>query len=120
MRWIGGYERSWRDGDVTAVESLFTPGARYRRSPYEPPLVGHEEIRSFWTADEGAVFTMRAEPIAVEGRDAVVRVEVWYSEPVRQEYRDLWVLDFADDGRVDEFEEWAYWPGSAYSAEAAD
>ncbi len=26
-------------------------------------------------------------------------------EPFRQEYRTLWVLHFADDGRVDDFEE---------------
>ena len=57
-----------------------------------------------------------AEPIAVEDRQAVVRVEVQYGDPVRQEYRDLWVLRFAEDGRVDDFEEWAYWPGKPYFA----
>jgi len=116
MRWVGEYERSWREGDVAAVEALFTPDAHYRPSPYEPAEVGHEAIRAFWLDDEGEVFTVRAEPVAVEGRDAVVRVEVRYGEPLRQEYQDLWVLRFAADGRVEEFEEWAYWPGSSYSA----
>jgi hypothetical protein len=41
---------------------------------------------------------------------------VRYGDPVHQEYRDLWVLRFADDGRVSDFEEWAYWPGKSYSA----
>jgi hypothetical protein len=27
------------------------------------------------------------------------------------------VLHFAPDGRVDDFEEWAYWPGRGYSAD---
>ena len=116
MRWVAEYERSWREGDVGAVDTLFTPDAHYRPSPYEPAEVGHEAIRAFWLDDEAEVFTVKAEPVAVEGRDAVVRVEVRYGEPLRQEYRDLWVLRFAADGRVEDFEEWAYWPGSSYSA----
>jgi hypothetical protein len=46
----------------------------------------------------------------------VVRVEVRYGEPVRQEYLDLWVLRFDEDGRVEDFEEWAYWPDKPYAA----
>jgi hypothetical protein len=41
-------------------------------------------------------------------------VEVRYGDPVSQEYRDLSVLRFADDGRVEDFEEWAYWPDKPY------
>ncbi len=120
MRWVGGYERAWRDGDLAAVAELFTEDARYRPSPYEESEVGHEAIRAFWLDDAGQVFTVRAEPVAVEGRDAVVRLWVRYGEPVRQEYQDLWVLRFAEDGRVEDFEEWAYWPGRAYSADAEE
>ena len=47
----------------------------------------------------------------------MVRLEVRYGKPVRQEYRDLWVLRFAADGRVEDFEEW-YWPGKPNSADA--
>jgi ketosteroid isomerase-like protein len=116
MRWVAGYERAWRDGDLDAVAELFTEDARYRRSPYEQPEVGHAAIRVFWRDDEGQTFTVRAQPVAVDGRDAVVRLEVRYGDPVRQEYRDLWVLRFAADRRVEDFEEWAYWPGQPYTA----
>jgi hypothetical protein len=115
MRWVDDYERAWRDEDLEALGALFTDQARYRSSPYDEPEVGLEAIRAFWLDDEGRFFTMRAEPVAVEGRAAVVRVEVRYREP-DQEYRDLWVLRFAADGRVEEFEEWAYWPGKPSSA----
>ena len=64
----------------------------------------------------GQTFTASAEPVAVDGPQAVVRVQVAYGDPIEQEYRDLWLLRFADDGRVDDFEEWAYWPGKPYSA----
>ncbi|MGF0115610.1 YybH family protein [Promicromonospora sp. Marseille-Q5078] len=115
-RWVAGYETAWRTGDVTAVARLFAQDARYARSPYDPDeLVGHDAIRGFWTVDEGAAFTMTAEPLAVEGDVAVVRVEVSYTAPEAQEYRDLWVLRFAPDGRVADFEEWAYWPGRSWT-----
>jgi uncharacterized protein (TIGR02246 family) len=117
MQWVAAYERAWRDGDVAGVARLFTEDARYRTSPYSGPKVGHAEIRAFWRDDEGRAFTVTARPVAVEGRDAVVRLEVRYLEPVTQEYRDLWVLRFAPDGRVEDFEEWAYWPGKPFAAE---
>ncbi len=116
MAWVVSYERAWRDGDLQAVEGLFTSDARYRASPYEESEVGHEAIKAFWLDDEGESFTMSATPVAVEDATAVVRVLVRYGEPTGQEYLDLWVLHFADDGRVDDFEEWAYWPGKSYSA----
>ncbi len=118
MAWVDGYERAWRDGDLEAVEHLFTSDARYRASPYEESEVGHEAIKAFWLEDEGETFTVEATPVAVDEATAVVRVLVRYGEPSRQEYLDLWLLHFADDGRVDDFEEWAYWPGKAYSVEA--
>jgi hypothetical protein len=117
MTWVTSYERAWRAGDRAAVERLFTPNARYRRSPYEKPLVGWPAIKDFWRADEGETFTFAAEPVAVEGHRAVVRAVVRYGDPVRQEYTDLWLIDFAADGRVDAFEEWAYWPGRGYTAD---
>ncbi len=117
MAWVAGYEQAWRDRDLEAVGSLFTDDAQYWPSPYEEPKVGLEAIRAFWLDDEDDVFAMDAEPVAVEGRQAVVRVEVRYGDPTAQEYRDLWVLSFADDGRVARFEEWAYWPDKPYSPE---
>ena len=118
MRWVGEYERAWRDGDVSGVTRLFTDDARYRTSPYEEPKVGHAEIQAFWLDDEGKTFSVTAEPVAIEGRDAVIRLEVRYGDPVTREYRDLWVVRFAADGRAEDFEEWAYWPGLSFSAAA--
>lgn len=117
MTWVAAYEAAWRGEDLRAVETLFTEDARYARSPYDDPLRGHGEIRDFWLVDAGEPFTMTVEPVAVDGSTAVVQVEVRYGDPVEQEYRDLWVLRFADDGRVEEFTEWAYWPDKPYTAD---
>jgi hypothetical protein len=116
MRWVAGYERAWRTGDLEAVTELFTGDARYRTSPYADPRVGHAGIQAFWRDDVGRSFTVAAEPVAVEGRQAVVRLEVRYETPAVQEYLDLWLLGFAADGRVEDFEEWVYWPGRPTTA----
>ncbi len=117
MRWVREYERAWRTDDVGAVRTLFTDDAAYRASPYEPSEIGHEAIEAFWLDDTGRAFSMGANVVAVDGDVAVVRVDVDYRTPKEQEYRDLWILRFATDGRVADFEEWAYWPGKPYSAD---
>jgi SnoaL-like domain len=74
--WVAGYKRAWRDGDRDgdggAIASLFTDDARCLTSPYAQPHVGHEAIRGRWLDDE--VFTVEAQPVAVEGDTAVVRL----------------------------------------------
>ena len=50
--------------------------------------------------------------LAVDGDTAVVRVEVSYGPPINQEYRDLWIIRFAEDGRCEAFEEWPFAPRS--------
>jgi ketosteroid isomerase-like protein len=107
--WVAAYERAWRDDDVAAVETLFSPDAAYRTSPYDEPAVGHEAIKDLWLDDQGRTFTMDYSVVAVDGDVAVVRLQVSYGDPA-QEYCDLWVLRFATDGRVAEYEEWATWP----------
>ncbi|MFF1530486.1 nuclear transport factor 2 family protein [Cellulomonas sp. NPDC058312] len=114
LRWVEAYERVWRADDTTALGTLFTEDVRYLRSPYEPPIEGLTAVRGLWSDPEP--FTMSAWVVAVEGRDAVVRALVRYTGDEPQEYTDLWVLQFAPDGRVEHFEEWPYWPGRGYSA----
>ena len=116
MRWVAGYERAWREQDPAALGELFATSVQYRRSPYEPPIDGLEALREVWNEDGDRAFGVSAEPVAVDGRDAVVRVEVHYAAPQAQEYRDLWVLRFDAHGKVADFEEWAYWPGKPYTA----
>ena len=116
MAWVALYEAGWRENDVPGLDRLFTEDARYLRSPYATPLEGIEAIRGFWT--DPTPFTMTAEPVAVDGRTAVVRIEVAYGGDEPQEYRDLWVLRFAGDGRAEHFEEWAYWPDKPYTVGA--
>jgi ketosteroid isomerase-like protein len=118
-RWVEGYELAWRTPGTEGLAALFTADASYLLSPYEVPVVGLDAIRAMWDEErEGSdeVFALSSEIVAVDGGTAVVRVEVRYGQPVRQEYRDLWILHLQADGRCSSFEEWAYWPGRRYSA----
>jgi len=118
-RWLEGYESAWRAPGTDRLADLFAPDAIYLKSPYERPVAGLSAIQRMWEAErEGPdeVFTLATEIVAVDGPTAVVRAEVAYAGPPHQEYRDLWVIRLADDGRCRWFEEWPYWPGRGYSA----
>jgi ketosteroid isomerase-like protein len=118
-RWIAGYERAWRTSGTDGLSALFATDAIYLHSPYEDPVVGIDAISQMWDDDRDGpdeVFALSTEIVAVDGDRAVVRAEVHYGEPVRQEYRDLWLIQFDADGRCASFEEWPYWPGRGYSA----
>ena len=111
--WVAAYERAWRSAGTEALTGLFTTDATYQQGPYDEPLTGLPAIAQMWEAERAGpaeVFRMTSEVVAVDGDTAVVRVEVWYGDPVQQEFRDLWVIRFAADGRCAAFEEWWFSP----------
>jgi SnoaL-like protein len=117
--WVAAYERAWRAPGTGALAEIFTGDATYRQGPYDEPVTGLPAIARMWEAERDGpdeVFRMTSDVIAVDGDTAVVRVEVSYGEPVWQEYRDLWVLRFASDGRCSWFEEWPFWPEQPHMA----
>jgi uncharacterized protein (TIGR02246 family) len=118
-RWLAAYETAWRTPGTQALAGLFTPDATYLQAPYDPPVQGLSAIAQMWDAErEGPdeVFTLTTETLAVDGEVAVVRAEVHYGGPVTQEYRDLWIIRLAEDGRCTWFEEWPYWPEQPHAA----
>lgn len=117
--WLARYETAWQAPGTEGLARIFTNDATYLPSPYETPVVGLDAIRRMWDEERDGpdeVFTLVTDILAVDGPVAVVRAEVHYGDPVRQEYRDLWVMRMCDDGRCTWFEEWPYWPGRPYSA----
>jgi ketosteroid isomerase-like protein len=113
-QWVAAYERAWRAPGTGALAGIFTDDAVYRQGPYEEPVTGLPAIAAMWEAERDGpaeVFQMTSEVVAVDADTAVIRAEVRYGDPVHQEYRDLWILRFAADGRCAWFEEWPHWPG---------
>ena len=115
-RWVAAYEAAWRAAGTEALAAIFTVDAAYRQSPYEEPVRGLSGIARMWEAERdgpGEAFELTSEIVATEGDTAVVRAEVRYGQPVTQEWRDLWIIRFAPDGRCAHFEEWPFAPETA-------
>jgi uncharacterized protein (TIGR02246 family) len=111
--WIDQYERAWRTHGTEPLAELFTEDATYLQGPYEQPVIGLAAISEMWDAERDGpdeTFTMSSDIVAVDGDTAVARVDVRYGEPMTQEYLDLWIMRFAEDGRCVRFEEWPFWP----------
>jgi hypothetical protein len=118
--WLDAYERAWRSPGTADLDGLFSEHASYRMAPYEDAVSGIDAVRRLWDEERDGPeepFELTSEIVAVDGPVAVVLAEVAYAEPPR-DYRDLWVLRFAADGRCESYEEWPYWPGQPLSSRA--
>jgi uncharacterized protein (TIGR02246 family) len=114
--WIAAYERAWRTPGTETLAELFTEDATYLTGPYDEPDAGLPAICRMWETERQGpdeAFRMTSEVVAVDGALAVARIEVHYGDPLWQEWRDLWVLRFAADGRCAAFEEWPVSPPQA-------
>ena len=63
---------------------------------------------------------MASEVVAVDGTIAVVRVAVDYLRPPFPRWRDMWIIEFDDDGRCTTFEEWPFAPNQPDGHEPGD
>jgi hypothetical protein len=110
--WIERYERAWRTPGTRALAGLFTADASYVAAPFDDPIEGLAAIAAFWERErEGPdeQFELSWEPVALQGRVGVARVEVRYLIPDRL-YRDLWIVELDEEGRCEHFEEWPFFP----------
>lgn len=105
-RWVDGYLDAWTTNDPDGLAELFTEDARYFTLPTRAPVEGRDAIIRDWLdrADEPGSWTARLDVIAVDGNVAVVQGEVDYADD--EDFANLWVIKFADDGRASEFTEW--------------
>ena len=111
--WIAAYVEAWRTPGVDLLADLFTEDATYSMAPYEPTTHGLDAIGELWERERQGPderFTITSEVVAAEGETAVARVEVHYDREPPEDFRDLWVMQFAADGRCQAFEEWPFAP----------
>jgi len=105
--WIAAYEKAWRTPGTHILETIFTEDASYLQGPYHKPVAGLAAIARMWEKERSGPdedFTMTSELVAVDGDTAVARLEVRYGSG--EQFRDLWIMKFAEDGRCRSFEEW--------------
>jgi hypothetical protein len=110
--WLRRYGQAWIAGDPEAAVRLFSDDAAYHETPFDPPMVGHEAIRRYWT--EGAKEGQRdvafaAQPVAFDGDTGMARWQASFvrvRSGARVELDGVLAARFAADGRCREFREW--------------
>ncbi len=109
QRWLDAYIAAWSSYDPNAIVALFTDDAAYRYDPFSEPLVGGAAIAADWLKDQDAAGSWQAEyrPFAVEGDHAVAVGETRYPQEGKR-YANVYLLEFAADGRCSSFTEWYY------------
>jgi uncharacterized protein (TIGR02246 family) len=104
--WIERYRTAWESNDPEDIAALFTDDAEYIGHPGTAPVRGREAIIAMWLEDADppgeTAFEWRP---TLEAEDrAIVECRTVYTHA--KTYRNLWVIDFAPDGRATSFTEW--------------
>ena len=118
LAWVIAHDDAWRSNDPEAIGRLFTEDGIYHLGPWEGPwrgytgpIVGRRAIADVWATafDPDEQFVADAEVLAIDGRRGVVRRTLTYAGTGREpatRYGSLWVLDFDEEGRCLEYQEW--------------
>jgi ketosteroid isomerase-like protein len=110
--WLRRYGRAWIAGDPEAVVAIFAPDAAYHENPFEPPMVGVDAIRHYWTigAKHGQRnVTFDATPIAVDGDTGYAHWRASFTRVATGAFVELdgvLAARFDESGRCCEFREW--------------
>lgn len=109
--WLARYIDAWRSRDPVAIGDLFSTDASYSYRGGRDVVVGREAIVRDWLKEEEEEGSWEAhyEPLAVEEEVHVAIGWTRYLDmagAVRDEYSNIFVCRFDDDGRCSEFSEW--------------
>lgn len=110
-RWLDAYEAAWRTDDAGQIGALFTEEASYTTYPFREPKHGREAIVAWWISqgDSKNEWRFERERLVVEGDTAVVQGLTTYPAGGDQPdavFSNIWVIQFAPDGRASSFAEW--------------
>ena len=110
--WLDRYVDAWQQNQPGLIQALFTEDAIYRFAPFGEDNVarGHAEILRGWldNPDPPGTWEAHYEPFAVDGNRAVATGTSHYlpGHPSGDRvYHNVYLLEFAPDGRCSEFTE---------------
>src|ERR687887_2097482 len=106
--WLDRYIEAWRTYDRDRIGDLFTDDAQYRYHPWDEPVRGREAIVDSWIDEPDDPTTWQASyaPYVVDGPRAVATGVSRYDDGnTKREYHNVFLLEFADDGRAQRFTE---------------
>jgi ketosteroid isomerase-like protein len=105
--WLDGYRRAWESNIEDEIRALFTDDAVYRDAPWDEARTGADAIVDNWLEhrDQPGDTTFEVGDVHVVGDVAFVQAVTDYVHDERV-YDNLWVVEFASDGRARDFTEW--------------
>jgi SnoaL-like protein len=105
--WMVRYLEAWTTNDPAAIGLLFTDDAVYRPTPFSEGWRGRNAIVAGWLdrKDETGDWTFRHEVLCDSPNRGVVRGWTGYPR-LGADYSNIWLVEFAADGRCREFIEW--------------
>ena len=120
--WLDRYKAAWEQRDPAAAADLFTETASYRETPYDPPFEGRAAIEAYWAKAVAGQRDVRFshEVLACAENRGLCRWHATFTAAAGGDTIDLdgiFHCRFADERRVDAFEEW--WHLKATPAQAA-
>ncbi|MFS0735225.1 nuclear transport factor 2 family protein [Microbacterium sp. 1P10UB] len=109
--WVAAYEKAWASNDESDIRALFTDDGAYRTEPWSAPWRGADAIVVGWVshADEPDDYSFTYDLAGVDGERVFIEGRTVYSatdSESERDYRNLWVIDLAPDGRARSFTEW--------------
>jgi hypothetical protein len=109
--WLGRYVEAWRSNDPTDIGDLFAADVSYSQDGGRTSLEGREAVVAHWL--EGpyapqARWEAAYEPLAIEDEVhvAVGSTRYFLDNGVREDFSNVFVCRFDDDGRCSRYIEW--------------
>lgn len=108
--WLSRYIEAWRSRGPGDIGGLFSPDCSYSFSGGHSVVVGREAIVKAWLEEEEpGSWEASYEPLAIDDQVHVAIGWTKYNDDAgmpRDEYSNIFVCRFDDDGRCAEFSEW--------------
>lgn len=115
QNWLDRYLVAWTSNGPDDIRALFTDDATYAGGPLDPaPWAGREGIVEGWLAhrDEPGTWRFEGAPLVYSDGIGIIQGRTEYDSG--NVYANLWVIEFAGDGRARSFVEWAVEPGPVW------
>jgi len=109
--WLDRYIAAWRSGDREAIGDLFSQDVVYSQSGGQTSLSGRQAVVDDWLEaayEPELSWEASYEPLAIDDHVNVAVGSTRYvrENGVHEEFSNIFVCRFDDDGRCDDLREW--------------
>jgi ketosteroid isomerase-like protein len=109
--WLDRYIAAWRGGDAAEIGDLFSEDVVYSQNGGQTSIAGREAVVKDWleaSYEPDAAWEASYEPLAIEEQlyVGVGSTRYFRENGVREDFSNIFVCRFDDDGRCRDLREW--------------